>query len=81
MSEENQQMTLTDGDWLIHYYSARAAFSIVWVAIAFSLGNVLTPFGAILLVIYPAWDAIANLYDAKRNGGSRAIPLRCSTLW
>jgi uncharacterized membrane protein HdeD (DUF308 family) len=42
------------------------------VAIAFSLGKVLTPLGAVFLVIYPAWDALANIYDARRNGGFRA---------
>jgi uncharacterized membrane protein HdeD (DUF308 family) len=26
----------------------------------------------VFLVAYPAWDALANLYDAKRNGGVRA---------
>ena len=24
---------------------------------------------AVLLVIYPAWDALANVVDAQRNGG------------
>ncbi len=30
------------------------------------------PSRAVLLVIYPAWDAVANLVDAQRNGGTRA---------
>ena len=63
----------TRGDaWLTRYYAVRAAFSVTWVAIAFSLGKVLTPLGAVFLVIYPAWDALANIYDARRNGGFRA---------
>ena len=44
------------------------------MAVAFSLGNPLTPLGAMLLVVYPAWDAGANLYDARRNGGFKANP-------
>jgi uncharacterized membrane protein HdeD (DUF308 family) len=63
-----------DAAWLTRYYTVRAAFSAAWVAVAFSLGNVLTPLGAVLLVAYPAWDALANLYDARRNGGFRANP-------
>jgi uncharacterized membrane protein HdeD (DUF308 family) len=63
----------TRGDaWLTRYYAVRAAFSVTWVAIAFSLGKVLTHLGAVFLVIYPAWDALANIYDARRNGGFRA---------
>ena len=61
-----------DDAWLTRYYAVRAAFSVTWVAVAFSLGKVLTPLGALFLVIYPAWDALANLYDAARNGGFRA---------
>ena len=73
MSKTNRQ-SIAESGWLSRYYSVRAAFSIIWVGAAFSLGSVLTPLGAVLLVIYPAWDAIANLYDAKRNGGFRANP-------
>jgi hypothetical protein len=29
---------------------------------------------AALLVAYPAWDALANAADARRNGGARANP-------
>jgi uncharacterized membrane protein HdeD (DUF308 family) len=63
-----------DAAWLTRYYSVRSAFSFTWVAIAFALGKELTPLGAVLLVAYPAWDALANFYDAQRNGGFRASP-------
>ena len=63
-----------DAAWLIRYYAVRAAFSLTWVVIAFSLGKVLTPLGAVFLVAYPLWDALANFYDAKRHGGLRANP-------
>ncbi len=54
--------------WLTGYYFVRAAFSVVWVAGAFSFGG--TPASAAaLLTVYPAWDAIANFADANHNGG------------
>ncbi len=54
--------------WLKRYYFTRAAFSIVWVCLAF----IFAAHSAIvvaLLLVYPAWDAIANVVDAQRNGG------------
>ncbi len=74
MSQTSNPAATRDAAWLTRYYAVRAAFSIIWVSVAFSLGNVLTPLGAVFLVAYPAWDAIANFYDAKRNGGFRANP-------
>ena len=59
-------------NWLKRYYFARAAFSIVWVAAAFTLAREASAIGALLLVLYPAWDALANLVDGKRNGGLSA---------
>lgn len=63
----------TESTWLQSYYSARAIFSIVWVAAAllFSGQPVLA---ALLLVLYPAWDSLANLVDARVNGGLKANP-------
>lgn len=60
--------------WLKPYYYGRAAFSIVWVAAAFTVGKTNPAVAAILLMIYPAWDALANLVDAQRNGGMRRNP-------
>jgi uncharacterized membrane protein HdeD (DUF308 family) len=71
MSQTSNPVTTRDAAWLTRYYAVRAAFSLIWVSVAFSLGKVLTPLGAVFLVAYPAWDALANLYDAKRNGGVR----------
>jgi uncharacterized membrane protein HdeD (DUF308 family) len=59
-------------NWLKRYYFARAAFSIVWVAAVFTLAREAGAIGALLLVLYPAWDALANLVDGKRNGGLNA---------
>jgi uncharacterized membrane protein HdeD (DUF308 family) len=57
--------------WLKLYYYIRAAFSVVWVLAAFTLGQHAPALAAILLVIYPAWDAAANYVDASRSGGLR----------
>lgn len=66
--------TAQRNSWLKSYYFARAAFSIVWVAAAFTLGENMFPVAAALLLIYPAWDAVANLVDAQRNGGLKRNP-------
>lgn len=58
-------------DWLTRYYFARAAFSIVWVAAAIAVGTMMPVVAAVLLLVYPAWDALANLADARRHGGLR----------
>ncbi|ANN67563.1 hypothetical protein [Bordetella bronchialis] len=55
--------------WLRSYYFLRAAFSAVWVAIAFTAGRQSPMLAAVLLVLYPAWDAAANFLDAARSGG------------
>ena len=60
--------------WLKPYYFCRAAFSIVWVAAAFALGKGTPAISAFLLLLYPLWDAAANLVDARRNGGLRRNP-------
>lgn len=58
--------------WLKRYYFARAAFSITWVAAAIIIGRESSMAAALLLAIYPAWDAIANVVDAQRSGASAA---------
>lgn len=55
--------------WLKLYYFARTAFSAVWVAAAFAVGQHSPVIAAVLLVAYPAWDALANFVDASRSGG------------
>ncbi|UXN75307.1 DUF308 domain-containing protein [Devosia sp. A8/3-2] len=55
--------------WLCTYYISRAAFSATRVISALTLGQSNAALGAILLVIYPLWDAAANYVDAARNGG------------
>ncbi|MEF2070334.1 DUF308 domain-containing protein [Consotaella aegiceratis] len=55
--------------WLRRYYFIRFGVSVAWVAAAFTIGKSAPPTAAILLVAYPAWDAIANYLDARRSGG------------
>ncbi|MGF6535611.1 MULTISPECIES: hypothetical protein [Paraburkholderia] len=55
--------------WLKHYYFIRTAFSAIWVALAFSIGQHSPVGAAVLLVVYPAWDALANYVDMSRSGG------------
>jgi len=53
---------------LRNYYFVRAVVAGAWVAAVFSIGKSLPLAAATLLVLYPAWDAAANLFDAIRNG-------------
>src|SRR3954452_10205625 len=46
-------------------YFIRAVFSILWVTAMFQVGIPTPQIGALLLVIYPAWDAIATLIDIR----------------
>jgi uncharacterized membrane protein HdeD (DUF308 family) len=57
--------------WLKRYYLARTVFSALWVAAAFTAGPQSGAIAAALLVVYPAWDALANFADASRSGGLR----------
>ena len=58
-------------DWLRTYYFTRAAVSIAWIALALLVGRNNPAIAAILLVAYPAWDALANYLDARQTGGLR----------
>ena len=59
--------------WLRSFYFARGAFSATWITVAVAFAH--DPgIAAFLLVIYPAWDAVANLVDARSNGGLQANP-------
>lgn len=57
---------------LRRYYFLRSGVAAVWVAAAFTVGVANPLIGAVLLVGYPAWDALANLLDARSSGGLRA---------
>lgn len=60
--------------WLHSYYYIRAAGSLVWITLAVLIGKNNPATGAVLLVLYPAWDAISNYLDASRSGGLSVNP-------
>lgn len=55
--------------WLQRYYFLRAGVSIAWIALAVLVGRHNPAAAAVLLVLYPTWDAVANYIDARRSGG------------
>ena len=59
---------------LARYYLVRAIIAAIWVAAAVAIGRSNAPAAALLLVIYPAWDALANWFDAQGSGGLRTNP-------
>jgi uncharacterized membrane protein HdeD (DUF308 family) len=69
MTNTHQATVPQGNDWLKPYYFTRAAFSILWVVAAFTVGRTMPAIAAVLLLVYPAWDAAANFVDAQRNGG------------
>lgn len=73
--------TVGQDNWLKRYYFTRAVFSIVWVAVALAAGTKVPTIAAILLVIYPAWDAAANWVDGGRSGGLAANKTQRINVW
>jgi len=61
-----------DEGWLKRYYFVRAAFSFCWVIAVLALARQSAVAGAVLLVAYPAWDALANVADGRRSGALAA---------
>ncbi len=68
-SSIDNRIAESTAQWLKSYYFTRFAFSAVWVAAAFTVAKSAPPLAAVMLVVYPAWDAIANFADAQRSGG------------
>ncbi|MDX8510290.1 DUF308 domain-containing protein [Mesorhizobium captivum] len=65
----DQSRALSSNAWLKSYYFLRFAVSAAWVALAFTVAKASPPLAAVMLVAYPAWDALANYVDAQRSGG------------
>jgi len=55
--------------WLRNYYAVRFAVAAVWVLAAFTLAKGMPHLAIAMLIAYPLWDALANLVDARSNGG------------
>ncbi|MGE2729594.1 DUF308 domain-containing protein [Mycolicibacterium vaccae] len=69
------ERSFSDTDrWLRSYYALRGVVSFVWVVAAVAVGSHSPMVAGALLLAYPAWDALANLVDARRNGGLRRNP-------
>ena len=64
--------TPADPSWLRKLYLARAVFSLTWVVLAFTLAPRSMALLGALIVLYPAWDALANVVDARQSGGLAA---------
>ncbi len=80
-SSSSNRVTTRDDAWLTRYYAVRAVFSVTWVAIAFSLGKVLTPLGAVFLVIYQhGTPSPISMTPSATEASGRTLP-RPSTLW
>ncbi len=59
---------------LARYYLVRAIVAAAWVVAAVAIGRSNATAAALLLVSYPAWDALANWFDAQNSGGLRTNP-------
>ena len=55
--------------WLRNYYAVRFAVAAAWVAAAFTLAKGMPKLAVVMLIAYPLWDALANVIDARSNGG------------
>jgi uncharacterized membrane protein HdeD (DUF308 family) len=79
--EELQSTISTQERWLKQYYFLRALVSAAWVVATFTLGRQSSTAAAVLLVAYPAWDAVANVLDASRSGGLARNPTQKLNAW
>jgi hypothetical protein len=80
MQAQRSQVPSPVSAWLKGYYYVRAAFSLIWVGLAFTLGRHLPQVAAVMLIVYPAWDAAANYVDAASNGGLVTNPSQALNL-
>ncbi|MBB4224683.1 hypothetical protein GGD71_005479 [Variovorax guangxiensis] len=76
LKTESQRAT-----WLRKYYLVRAAFSFAWVAAVFTVAKQSPALATVLLIVYPAWDAFANLLDVRMTGGAKANATQLLNIW
>jgi uncharacterized membrane protein HdeD (DUF308 family) len=74
MNSDNSSSHALPNQWLQTYYFLRAGVSILWIVLAIVAGKHNPSVGAVLLILYPAWDALANVIDARRSGGLNQNP-------
>jgi uncharacterized membrane protein HdeD (DUF308 family) len=65
---------------LSRYYLVRAVVAAAWVVAAVAIGRSNATAAALLLVSYPAWDALANWFDISGSGGLRTNPAQAFNL-
>ena len=68
----NHRIAPSPRNWLRTYYFTRAAVSAGWIVLVLAIGRANPMIAAVLLVAYPAWDALANYLDAQNSGGLRS---------
>src|SRR5437762_13768672 len=66
--------------WLRNYYLTRAVVSAAWIAAAVTVATDNHQIASFLLIAYPAWDAVANTFDAESNGGLQRNPTQTLNL-
>ena len=59
---------------LRNFYLLRAGVAFAWAALAVLWESAPAAVVGALLALYPAWDAAANVIDARRSGGLQANP-------
>ncbi len=74
MTQTTAPSTTTPLDGLRSFYLIRTVFSLIWVALVFTTSASLvttdkpTVIAAVLLTIYPLWDAVATLLERRMAG-------------
>ena len=63
--------TTTENSGLRRLYLTRTAFAVIWAGLFASTGSELGTLAAVLLVVYPAVDAIAAILDATSTEDRR----------
>lgn len=59
---------------LRQFYVLRGVVALAWIALVVLTAPAPPLLAGVLLVLYPAWDAVANVIDARRSGGLQANP-------
>lgn len=76
----NTTATPTAMHWLQRFYYTRGLVAAAWVGAAVTVGQRSPMAAGALLIAYPAWDAFANLADARANGGLTRNPTQSFNL-
>ncbi|MFF1571701.1 hypothetical protein ACFVWR_03060 [Leifsonia sp. NPDC058292] len=69
------EQTATIAGALRRLYFVRFGFAIVWAALVALTASTISPFAAVLLVLYPAFDLAAAIVDHRASRATRPAPL------